>query len=104
MKYAALATDYDGTIAHHGAVDAATIEALQRLKENGRKLMLVTGREIPDLLRVFPEPAMFDLIVGENGALLYWPLSKEERLLATPPPTEFADYLRKRAINSEVKC
>jgi phosphoglycolate phosphatase (TIGR01487 family) len=100
MKYRLLATDYDGTIAHHGAVDAATVEALQEFKQSGRKVILVTGREIPDLLSVFSETAIFDLIVAENGALLYWPLSKVERAVATPPPKEFAELLRKKAVNT----
>ena len=42
MRYLALCTDYDGTIAHHGRVDARTIESLERLRESGRKLVLVT--------------------------------------------------------------
>jgi hydroxymethylpyrimidine pyrophosphatase-like HAD family hydrolase len=100
MKYLAFATDYDGTIALHGLVDPATLDALCELKESGRALLLVTGREIPDLLSVFPEPGIFDLIVAENGALLYWPLTKNEKLLATPPPPEFAEMLRARAVNT----
>lgn len=99
MKYQILATDYDGTIAHHGAVDPATVEALEKFKESGRKVILVTGREIPDLLSVFSETAIFDLIVAENGALLYWPLTKEEFPLAEGPPKEFAELLRERAVN-----
>ncbi|MGZ8939356.1 MAG: HAD family hydrolase [Limisphaerales bacterium] len=99
MKYQLLATDYDGTLAHHGSVDAPTIEALQKFKSSGRKVILVTGREMPDLLSVFPEPAIFDLIVAENGALLHWPLTKKEKPLATAPPKQFADILRQRAVN-----
>src|ERR1043165_7439442 len=100
MRYSALATDYDGTIAHHGTVDAATIDALNRLKESGRKLLLVTGREIPDLMNVFPEPMIFDRIVGENGALIYYPEGKSFRLLAGAPPREFSDRLRARGVNT----
>jgi len=100
MKYRLLATDYDGTIAHHGAVDPSTVAALQRFKESGRKVILVTGREIPDLESVFSETAIFDLIVAENGAVLYWPLTKKVQLLATSPPQEFADLLRRRAVNT----
>ena len=51
-KYLALATDYDGTIAQHGDVTEATRQALNRWKETGRKLILVTGRELPDLQKV----------------------------------------------------
>ena len=100
MKYRLLATDYDGTIAHHGAVDHSTVAALQRFKDSGRKVILVTGREIPDLESVFSETAIFDLIVAENGALLHWPLTKKEQLLAAAPPAEFADLLRARAVNT----
>ena len=77
----------------------ATVEALEKFKESGRKVILVTGREIPDLLSVFSETAIFDLIVAENGALLYWPLTKEEFPLAEGPPKEFAELLRERAVN-----
>src|SRR4030095_12817385 len=49
MYLIALATDYDGTLAHHGRVDTETIAALERLKASGRYLLMVTGRELPDL-------------------------------------------------------
>lgn len=99
MKYHLLATDYDGTIAHHGAVDPSTVAALQKFKDSGRKVILVTGREIPDLHSVFSETAIFDLVVAENGALLYWPLTHREKALATAPPKQFAELLRERAVN-----
>jgi HAD superfamily hydrolase (TIGR01484 family) len=54
MRYLALACDYDGTIATAGVVDAPTLAALERLRASGRKLILVTGRELDDLCRVFP--------------------------------------------------
>ncbi len=73
MRCLALATDYDGTLATHGEVDAATIAALERFAASGRKLLLVTGRELPDLLGVFPGTELFDRIIAENGALLHRP-------------------------------
>ena len=97
--FRALATDYDGTIATHGVVSESTLEALRTLRASGITTMLVTGREIPDLLSVFSEPAIFDLIVAENGALLYWPLTKIEKPLAAPPPPHFAEVLRENAVN-----
>ena len=47
MYLIALATDYDGTLAHHGRVDAQSVAALERLKASGRKLLMVTvdGRQ-----------------------------------------------------------
>lgn len=73
----ALATDYDGTIAHDGVLDDATAAALERLKRSGRRLVTVTGRELPDLQRVCPHLDLFDRVVAENGALLYTPATKE---------------------------
>ena len=46
MRFRALATDYDGTIARDGIVDDATVTALCRVRDSGRKLILVTGREL----------------------------------------------------------
>ena len=73
MRYHVLAVDYDGTIAHHGKVDGQTIDALKRCKQSSRKIILVTGRELNELMRLFPEYGIFDLIVAENGALIYDP-------------------------------
>ncbi|QEH38151.1 Sugar phosphatase YbiV [Aquisphaera giovannonii] len=98
MRYLALATDYDGTLAHDGRVDEPTREALRRLKETGRKLILVTGRELDELLEVCPEIGLFDRVVAENGALLYRPDGREEKALATPPPPEFAERLKERGV------
>lgn len=99
MRYLALATDYDGTLAHHGSVDAPTLEALHRLRATGRKLILVTGRQIDDLFQVFPEASIFDGIVAENGALLYLPEQRETRLLAQPPPGAFVAALKARGVH-----
>ncbi|MFN2541533.1 MAG: HAD family hydrolase, partial [Chthoniobacterales bacterium] len=52
MKYRALACDYDGTLAHDGVLTAETAAALDRFRHSGRKLIMVTGRELPDLKRV----------------------------------------------------
>ena len=99
MRYHALAVDYDGTIARHGEVESATLHALQALKDSGRKLILVTGRELQELFNIFKgPPEIFDRIVAENGGLLYRPKTREEKLLAAPPPPEFANQLRQRGV------
>lgn len=100
VRYLALASDYDGTLAHDGVVDAATIEALERLRHSGRKLILVTGRELPDLESVFTRLDLFERIVAENGAVLYNPRSHEKRLLAQRPPGEFVENLRRRGVQN----
>jgi len=66
------------------------------VKASGRKLVLATGRELPDLLNVFPEIGLFDLAVVENGALLYNPATGEGRLLGEAPSAAFVEELRRR--------
>lgn len=73
MRYVALATDFDGTLARDGCVDLSTIEAPKRLSASGRRLVLVTGRELDDLRGVFDATGLFDLLVVENGAVLHRP-------------------------------
>lgn len=98
MRYHALAADYDGTLAHHGHVEESTLKALRRLKETGRKLVLVTGRELDQLMEVFPEISLFDRVVAENGALLYRPETREEQVLAVGPPVDFVERLQARGV------
>jgi HAD superfamily hydrolase (TIGR01484 family) len=98
MRFHVLATDYDGTIAHHGLVDASTQEALARVRASGRKLILVTGRELADLQRTFPDIELFDAIVAENGALIYQPAKRSTRLLAEKPPAAFVQRLRDQGV------
>lgn len=89
MRYLLLATDYDGTIASQGRVDQSTVAALQSVLASGRKLVLATGRQLPDLMQVFPNLELFHRVVAENGALLYRPQSRQEKLLCEPPPRNF---------------
>jgi HAD superfamily hydrolase (TIGR01484 family) len=98
MRYFALVTDYDGTIAHHGLVDEQTLAMLRRLRQGGRKIVLVTGRELPDLERVFPHLDVFDRLVVENGAVLFDPKTREKRILAPRPPDKFVAELRARGV------
>ena len=98
MRYLGLASDYDGTLATNGVVDHDTIDALRRLAATGRKLILVTGRQLGDILHAFPELTIFDAVVAENGAVLYRPQSRESRVLAKPPPLRFVEALQRRGV------
>lgn len=98
MRYTALAADYDGTLAWDGVVSDETLAALERLTASGRRLILVTGRELPDLMRVFPQFEIFERIVAENGALLYRPATREEKLLGEEPPKPFIAALHRRGV------
>lgn len=98
MRYVAIATDYDNTLAVDGRVERQTIAALERLIQSGRKLILVTGRLLPDILEIFPEIDLCDRVVAENGAVLYRPATREHTLLSSGIPLEFADELRRRRV------
>jgi len=98
MLFRALACDYDGTLARDGRVDEPTLEALRRFKATGKRLILITGRELADLRAVFGCTDEFDAVVAEDGALLYLPAAKEERPLAPPPPERFVASLRAKGV------
>ncbi len=100
MKFHALATDYDGTIALNGRVDDATLGALKKIRESGRKLIMVTGRELDDLFKNFEQVELFDRIVAENGALVYNPATKEMSLIGSPPSEAFIEELKRRGVPS----
>ncbi|MET7466465.1 HAD-IIB family hydrolase [Nonomuraea sp. NPDC005501] len=99
MRYHALACDYDGTLARNGRVEPETVEALERLSRAGVKLLMVTGRELEDLLEVFPDAGVFDLVVAENGGLLYDPAQRHAEPLAAAPPPELAERLRAEGVS-----
>src|SRR5687768_3987602 len=92
-RYRAFATDFDGTIAHDAIVPEEAQRGLRNLREAGWKVILVTGREIEDLARVFPHLDLFDLVVGENGGLLYWPKDAFVQRLCDAPASHFVERL-----------
>ncbi|MGF1936368.1 MAG: HAD family hydrolase [Nostoc sp. ChiQUE02] len=98
MLYSVLATDYDGTLATDNHVNENTLAALSRLRSFGYKLILVTGRQLDELLQVFVQVDLFDYVVAENGALLYSPAKHQEKLLGSQPSAEFINALRDRQV------
>jgi len=100
MRYHALACDYDGTLARHGKVDSDTLAALRRFTASGRRLLLVTGRELDELLGILPEIDLFEWVVAENGGLLFRPADRQIWLLAEAPPEKFPALLRDRGVAS----
>ena len=98
MYFVAIAVDYDGTLATDGKVDPQTVDALRRLKQSGRKLILVSGRELAGLARDFSSLDVFDLAVLENGAVLYDPAARSEIALTAAPPSIFVESLKQRGV------
>ena len=88
-----LATDYDGTIATRGRITDNVEKALLEAKQAGFLIAIVTGRGLDDLLRICPQITIFDLIVAENGAILYFPFQDKIEPLANKPPIKFIAQL-----------
>lgn len=99
MGWQALAADYDGTLAENGCVSPATVDALERLTASGVRRLLVTGREMDDIVRVFSRLDVFDRVVSENGAVIYTPSHRSERHLTPRPGEYFVDCLRRRNVH-----
>lgn len=98
--FRAVAVDFDGTLARAGRVASDTLGALRHARESGVRLLLVTGRILDELYRVFPDVSdHFDAIVAENGAVVSTPLGL--RRLATPVDPAFARALGAKGIVSK---
>jgi hydroxymethylpyrimidine pyrophosphatase-like HAD family hydrolase len=99
MKWQALATDFDGTIATDGVVDEPTRLALTRLRWENVRTFLVTGRELSDFKAMGTFLSLFDMIIAENGAVLHDPGSGETRALGAPPPEALIAELSRRGVS-----
>jgi hydroxymethylpyrimidine pyrophosphatase-like HAD family hydrolase len=98
-----LAVDYDGTVAAHGRLEPATARALTRVRESGRKVVLVSGRLLPDLRSVCPDvDLIFDAIVAENGALVHSPARRETRLLGDVPEPALVEALTRQGVRFDL--
>lgn len=85
--FRAVAVDYDGTIAEGGIPHSEALQALAELRARGVKVILVTGRILSELREQFPgADDSFDLIIGENGAVV----SRDgvDRPLVAPVPDQ----------------
>lgn len=98
MRYVALAAGFDGTLARDGRCDERCIDMLRALSATGRKLILVTGRELRELLEIFPEARIFDYVVAENGAVMHRSATRESEILAQAPPEILLQELRRRHV------
>jgi hydroxymethylpyrimidine pyrophosphatase-like HAD family hydrolase len=72
------------------------------LRSAGRKVILVTGRELGELLALYPHMDVFERAVVENGALLYNPATQVSRRLAPSPPQPMVDELIRRGVPCSV--
>jgi hydroxymethylpyrimidine pyrophosphatase-like HAD family hydrolase len=98
-RWTTIAVDYDGTLARHGVVDAATVAALERARAGGITLILVSGRELESLEVAFGRLDLFARVVVENGAVLFEPRGRDIRALAPPANPPFVSALRARGVD-----
>lgn len=97
-KFAILVCDYDGTLATGETAGSQIIEALISASEAGTKLVLATGRELPDIRRVLPEIELFQWVVAENGAVLFEPATGVKEVLGAAPPESFFQEIERRGV------
>lgn len=98
MRFRLLACDYDRTIATAGVVPEPVRATLRAVRDSGRYLVLVTGRNAEELRDVFTELRLFDRIVVENGGLMLDPEQHTERLLCAAVSAPLLGELRRRGI------
>lgn len=99
MKFKVLACDFDGTLASEDRIGATARRALGRAREEGLRLVLVTGRTFFELARVCDCLDLFDGVVAENGAVIYFPQDAMIRDQGPPPPKRLLAELDRRGVS-----
>src|SRR3954451_8037362 len=97
MRYHALASSFDETIARGGTVDPATAAGLRRLVASGRHLVLLSRRTVTELRDSLPGD-LFALVAAEYGGVLWRPATDERRPLAARLPHPLVRALAERGI------
>ena len=74
-----LASDLDGTLIRNDKVSKEDLDALKRLKENGHKIIVSTGRTMSGIESLFRDfPFEYDYLVLCNGGLV---LNKKNEII-----------------------
>lgn len=97
--FQAVASDFDGTLTLNGGRPSQeVIDALAKLRQQGLRVILVTGRILAELEEVFADVhEHVDAIIAENGCVLY--AGGGARMLAAPVPESLDQALRSRGVN-----
>lgn len=102
MFFKALAFDFDGTLASGDRIAPGVREALERARQAGLRLILVTGRTFFELTRVCDRLDLFDAVVAENGGVLYFPAEGRICDMAIEPPPRLLAELDRRGVPYQV--
>ncbi|MGH7400408.1 MAG: HAD hydrolase family protein [Candidatus Rokuibacteriota bacterium] len=100
--FRALACDFDGTLAFEDRIGLAARAALEGARKVGFRLVLVTGRTFFELTRVCDCLELFDAVVAENGAVVYYPGSAMIRDQGPAVPGRLLAELDRRGIYYQV--
>ena len=98
ILFKALACDYDGTLASEDRISEEARAALDQARAAGLRLVLVTGRTFFELTRVCECLGLFEAVVAENGAVLYYPAESMIHDEGPPPPGRLLAELDRRGI------
>lgn len=75
-----------------------TVAVLSEARSAGILLALVTGRMLESIFEIFAPIRLFDLVVAENGAVVYFPASEQIEVLGDPPSPQFVAAFVQRNI------
>jgi hydroxymethylpyrimidine pyrophosphatase-like HAD family hydrolase len=98
MYCRAIACDFDGTGATDGHPAPEVYAALAAAREQGIVTLLVTGRVLEDVQRACEELSPFDVVVAENGAVIYLCGIGRTIQIGDPPPEHFLGELRAHGV------
>ncbi len=101
MRLAALALDYDGTIAERDVIDPSVRDAIAAVRDAGVVVLLVTGRILSELHRVAGDLHFVDGVVAENGAVIHFPANEYTTVVAPPIPAGFHAEMVRRGIRAQ---
>lgn len=96
-SFRAVALDYDGTLTTGARPDDDVLAALAEVRAAGLQVVLVTGRILAELRHVFADvDDHVDVIVAENGTVVFGPMG--HRRLVAPVPPVLEDALTRRGV------
>lgn len=98
MVIKALACDFDGTLASSERIGSYVRQTLERARAADLRLILVTGCTFFELTRAWDFLELFDGVVAENGAVVYYPRLAMIRDQGPPAPGRLLAELDERGI------
>ncbi len=67
-----IASDFDGTLVHHGVISDEDRAAINRFRAEGNIFLVITGRGYPSIEREMKSRSMeYDYLIAHNGCTIY---------------------------------